>query len=132
MVQLTTIQGGASGIGLAVTHALHRLGANVYVADFVDKVPSNFPSSTEKSIIHFSGSCDISKREDCKKFIESIPGRLDGMVNCAGIAQNEGQMASDELFHRTIAVNLIGTVRILSTLVSPMSILQESDSDKRC
>jgi len=109
------IQGAASGIGLATAQALHRLGANVYVADFVNEPPANFPSSTEKSIVQFTGSCDISKREDCKKFIDSIPGRLDGMVNCAAIARHEGQMASDELFHRTIAVNLIGTVRLIST-----------------
>lgn len=121
LIQLTTIQGGASGIGLALTCALHRLGANVYVADFVDKVPSSFPSSTEKTVVHFTGSCDVSKRADCKRFIDSIPGRLDGMVNCAGIAQNEGQMASEELFHRTIAVNLIGTVRLLSNLLLPIS-----------
>jgi short-subunit dehydrogenase involved in D-alanine esterification of teichoic acids len=49
------------------------------------------------------------------------------MVNCAGIARNEGQIASDELFHRTIAVNLIGTVRLLF-----IATIGQGDANKLC
>lgn len=41
------------------------------------------------------------------------------MVNCAGIATHEGKIASDELWARTIAVNLTGTVRFLSIVSFP-------------
>ncbi|KAL6241491.1 hypothetical protein RBB50_011514 [Rhinocladiella similis] len=119
--QTIAVTGGASGIGLATVKALHRLGANVYVGDYVDKVPADFPSSTEQSTVKFFGGTDISKREDCHKFINSIPGRLDGMVNCAGIATHEGKIASDELWARTIAVNLTGTWNMSTEAVLRMS-----------
>ena len=89
----------------------------------MDKAPADFPNSTDQSTVQFLGGIDISKREDCHKFISSIPGRLDGMVNCAGIARQEGKIASDDLWARTLAVNLTGTVCYLSTISFPWGIM---------
>lgn len=58
---------------------------------------------------HFVGGVDVRSREACKKFIESVPGRLDGLVNSAGVTLAEGRVASDDIFDRTMAINVKGT-----------------------
>lgn len=100
-----TFQGGGSGIGLATTLALLNAGANVHVADVV-QAPKELEGQAN---LYYDGNCDITKRESCKKFIDSIPGNLDGLVNCAGICPVEGKMAPDELFARIMSINVTGS-----------------------
>lgn len=59
--------------------------------------------------VHFTAGCDVSKRQACTDFINSIPGRLDGLLNVAGITLTEGKIATDEVFQKVMAVNLTGT-----------------------
>lgn len=99
------IQGGCSGIGLATTQALLNAGATVYIADVI-KTPAELEC---KANLHVDGKCDITSREACKRFIDSIPGNLDGLVNCAGICPVEGKMADDELFARIMSINVTGS-----------------------
>ncbi|KIV97663.1 hypothetical protein PV10_01380 [Exophiala mesophila] len=98
------ITGGCSGIGLATTQALLNAGATVYIADVL-KAPQELEG---KANVHVN-KCDITSREACKTFIDSIPGNLDGLVNCAGICPVEGKMASDELFERIMSINVTGS-----------------------
>jgi NAD(P)-dependent dehydrogenase (short-subunit alcohol dehydrogenase family) len=115
---LTTRQGGASGMGLALTIALANLGASVHVADFAKQLPAELANL---SSVNFSGGIDVADRPACKKFIAGIPGRLDGLVNCAGICPAEGKMASDELFARIMAVNSTGTWNMGTEAIIRMS-----------
>jgi NAD(P)-dependent dehydrogenase (short-subunit alcohol dehydrogenase family) len=84
---------------------LLNAGASVYVAD-IAKCP---PELQSESKLHYKDNCDITSREACKAFINSIAGRLDALVNCAGICPHEGKMASDELFARIMAINVTGS-----------------------
>lgn len=93
-------------MGLSLTIALANLGASVHVADFATQPPVQL---SNLSTVFFSGGLDVADRSACKNFINGIPGRLDGLVNCAGICPAEGKMASDELFARIMAVNSTGT-----------------------
>ncbi|KAJ9636487.1 hypothetical protein H2204_005320 [Knufia peltigerae] len=117
------ITGGGSGIGLATTRALLNAGATVYVADVI-KAP---PELEGQANLHYDGNCDITKRECCKKFIESIAGNLDGLVNCAGICPVEGKMASDDLFARIMAINVTGSWNMGTEAIQKM-IQQKSRS----
>jgi NAD(P)-dependent dehydrogenase (short-subunit alcohol dehydrogenase family) len=58
--------------------------------------------------LHFTGRCDITKREACRQFLDSIPGRLDGLVNCAGVCPWEGKLPPDEIYRVNIEVNVTG------------------------
>ena len=111
------VTGGGSGIGLAITQALLNAGATVYVAD-VNEKPAALKDN--QSLIYHS-SCDITKRESCKAFIDSITGNLDGLVNCAGICPYEGKVASDELFARIMAVNVTGSWNMGTEAILKMS-----------
>lgn len=67
------------------------------------------PELKGQANLHYDGDCDITSRARCKKFIDSIPGNLDGLINCAGICPVEGKMADDELFARIMAINVTGS-----------------------
>lgn len=100
------LQGGASGIGLALVKALASRGAQVYIADISPSPPQDLAALDN---VHFTGNCDITSRAACKSFIDAIPGRLDGLVNCAGICPAEDKIVPDELFAKIMAVNVTGS-----------------------
>ncbi|KAI3394414.1 hypothetical protein diail_2826 [Diaporthe ilicicola] len=100
------VTGGCSGIGLALVKTLLELGATVFVADIATKAPDDL---TNRDNVHFTLGCNITLRDACQDFVDSIPGRLDGLVNSAGISTWEGKIATDELYQRTMDVNVTGT-----------------------
>ncbi|KAH8881771.1 NAD(P)-binding protein [Thozetella sp. PMI_491] len=99
-------QGGCSGIGLAVAQTLLALGATVHVADIAPQAPEDLVG---RENVHLTLRCDVTKRHDCQSFFDSIPDRLDGLVNCAGISGWEGKIGTDEVYQRTMDINVTGT-----------------------
>lgn len=108
---------------MAICIALSLQGATVYAADIRAEAP---PELDNYENIHFVGGCDIISREACKAFLDSITGRLDGMVNCVGICPSEGKMASDDKFNQIMAVNVLGTWNI-----GTEAIIRMSEQDER-
>jgi len=54
---------------------------------------------------------DVSSRKDAHGFLQAVVtkfGRVDGLVNNAGICPNEGEIASDDIYDKIMAVNLKG------------------------
>lgn len=101
-----------------MTKALARKGATVYVADIARQAPPELHGETN---VHFVGDVDVSNRAACNAFIEAIPGRLDGLVNGAGICPPEGQLAPDALYQRVFAVNVTGTWNMGTEAIARMS-----------
>jgi len=103
------VTGGAGGIGLACVHHLLKHDAYVYTID-IQSSPSTALTeiSTPRLTYH---QCDISNRARCHEIVSEIiskHGRLDGLVNNAGIAPIEGELTSDELFNSISEVNIKG------------------------
>ncbi|KAK2762351.1 hypothetical protein FQN54_001361 [Arachnomyces sp. PD_36] len=115
---LKFLSGGASGIGLAVARGLSLQGASVYIADAAKESPAELQNQRN---VYYTGECDITNRGACKRFIDSIPDRLDGLVNCAGICPAEGKQPSDDVFERIMAVNTTGTWNIGTEAIRRMS-----------
>lgn len=80
------ITGASSGIGKALTYESLTYGAKVAVcARNIEKLHEHF--SKNENVFCFQA--DVSKEEDCKRFIESIIqkwGRIDVLINNAGIS----------------------------------------------
>jgi glucose 1-dehydrogenase len=106
------VTGGNSGIGKAVVLALAEEGANV-VIDYVshpeatEEIEQKIAALGERAI---GVEADVSKVADLERLVDAAVkafGRLDIMVNNAGIETRTGILDSTEAdFDKVIAVNL--------------------------
>jgi NAD(P)-dependent dehydrogenase (short-subunit alcohol dehydrogenase family) len=84
--QVVVVSGGANGIGAEVSARLASEGARVVITDL------NGAQAEAKAaaIGAFGVPCDITSPEQCDNAAQAAVekfGRLDGVVNCAGISQ---------------------------------------------
>ena len=104
------ITGGASGIGLALVEKFTTEGSNVYFIDsnglLGRQVAKEFQEKG-KSVTFLE--VDIREESQVQHAIQSIPSKLDVLINNAGIS-HIGNLASTSLadFERLFAVNVSG------------------------
>ncbi|MCC7156008.1 MAG: SDR family oxidoreductase [Bryobacterales bacterium] len=83
------VAGGAGGIGAEICRRLVSLGARVVVAD-MDRAVSQAVAGRISVDRAMGAECDITSADACERAaalaVERF-GRLDGMVNCAGISR---------------------------------------------
>jgi NAD(P)-dependent dehydrogenase (short-subunit alcohol dehydrogenase family) len=100
--RIALVTGGASGIGAAVVARFRAEGATAIAADLR-------PGEGDLAL-------DVADPASCTACIETLlarHGRLDIMVNCAGIARDIPFLDTPvEVFDQVIAVNLRGTFLI--------------------
>jgi len=107
------VTGGTSGIGAGIALALADHGAMVHaigLAAAQEELPRH-----ERVSIH---EIDVTDEQAITTVLDGID-RLAVLVNCAGIAREDGSEHESEGWDRVIAVNLTATMRI-STLARPL------------
>jgi len=105
------VTGGASGIGEACVHELVSRGATIWVADITPNPPASLAAHISSGNVHYRGGVNTGSREHCTQFMDEVvhtAGRIDGLLNNAGIGLDEGPLASDEVFEKTFNVNVRG------------------------
>ena len=109
--QVAIVTGGADGIGLHIASRLAREGARVWIADRDEEKGA---AAADQIGCRF-GAMDVADEASVIKVFETVAsdaGRLDIMVNCAGIAGPNGMKIEDvpaDGFDQTQAVNLRGS-----------------------
>jgi NAD(P)-dependent dehydrogenase (short-subunit alcohol dehydrogenase family) len=100
------VTGGARGLGWAISELIVREGGNVLIADILDEPPE--PPNDRFEFRHCDVSSSDAVRETVKRAVARF-GRLDGLVNNAGIAAT-GPFTelTEEQFDQIVAVNLKG------------------------
>lgn len=101
--KVIALTGGASGIGLAGSRAVHARGAKVSIADIdqaaLDNATSLFKDNGEDRVM--LTKLDVTDRKAVDAWIGSTIeqfGKLDGAVNCAGvIGKHHGTRKVEEL-----------------------------------
>ena len=121
--KVVLVTGGTSGIGLGTIEYLLEQGN--YEVLSVSRGDKNISLAKEKlgekanQVIFLQG--DISKEEDCKKIyneIESKYGKLDGLVNSAGIIKLGGiEEQTLEEWNNAININLTAIFLLSKTLL---------------
>lgn len=122
MSRIVLITGGNSGIGLGTAKYLLK---NDYYIITVSRNEKNINDAKEQlgdfsdRVTFLQG--DISKVEDCNRIYNEINkkyGRLDGLVNSAGITTSGGiEQESIEEWNKTLNVNLTGIFILIKTLL---------------
>jgi len=121
--KIVLVTGGASGIGFGTVEYLLEQG-NYEVISF-SRGDNNIALAKEKlgenasKVLFLKG--DVSKEEDCIKLYEEIDkkyGRLDGLVNSAGIIKLGGlEEQTLEEWNNSINVNLTSIFLLTKTLL---------------
>ena len=121
------ITGGASGLGAACARMLAGGGANVVVADVNDAAAATLCDELGSNVRFLD--VDVADAEEVQAGIALATGqfgRLDGVVNCAGIigaSRIVGKAGPHDLalFERVVRVNLIGTFNVLRLAAAAMT-----------
>lgn len=137
--QVGLITGGASGLGKETVIRLSGLGVKAIVAIDLNEFPDDLKNIHNVTCV---SNVDVTSEDDIKSVIDKIEnehGRLDFLINCAGIVMmgpvynfHTGTPHSLDSFRKIIDVNLIGTFNVtrLSIELMAKDVQHEQDPDK--
>jgi NAD(P)-dependent dehydrogenase (short-subunit alcohol dehydrogenase family) len=117
--KVAVVTGGSRGIGRAIVQALAEAGADVVIAsrklDACEAAAAEVRASTGRT--GEAVACHVGRWDDCDRLIaETLDqlGRLDVLVNNAGMSPLYESLdkVSEELYDKTLAVNLKGPFRL--------------------
>jgi NAD(P)-dependent dehydrogenase (short-subunit alcohol dehydrogenase family) len=117
--KVAVVTGGSRGLGRTLVDGLASAGADVVVAsrklDNCQRAAEEVASSTGRRALALA--CHVGKWEDCDRLIDDVVnafGRIDVLVNNAGMSPLYPSLPelSQELFDKTMAVNLRGPFRL--------------------
>lgn len=117
--RIAIVTGASRGIGAATVTRLRSAGA------FVFGLSINRPAAVA-NVWH---QCDVSSETSVREVVEDIvraAGRVDVLVNCAGIAEYGGvETTSLDMWNRVFAVNTTGAF-LMMRAVAPIMVRQRS------
>ena len=123
--RVAVVTGGSRGLGLEMSRALSRAGANVVVASRnAETCEAVAEQLTDTYGVRALGvGAHVGQWDGVEDAVETVLnefGRIDILINNAGIAPQYDSLetATELLFDKTVDVNLKGPFR-LSTLVAP-------------
>jgi len=123
--KVVLITGVSSGIGKAIAQLYADKGAHLVLAsrnlEALEKLASALKEKTSEVLIV---QTDIANSDDCKKLVSetiSIYGRIDLLINNAGISQRSLTMDTNIDVYKTIMdVNYFGTIEITKLVLNSM------------
>lgn len=123
--KIAAITGAGSGIGKAIAEVFAAQGAYVFILD----LNVTGAEAAAKEIVSKKGkakalACNVSEQVQVKDVISSIvkeTGRIDILVNCAGISHiGRLDSTSEEDFDRIFKVNVKGTYNAMAGVIDHM------------
>jgi len=111
--KVTLITGAGGGIGGGIADVFAKAGAKVYVADLELQDAQVKAEQLRKEGFNAEAvRLDVTKKEEIYAVMDMIVnenGKIDHLINCAGIAYSKPYMEStDDEFRKMLEVNLLG------------------------
>src|SRR5215212_6132547 len=121
------VTGGASGLGGATTDMIVAGGGHVVIVD-INEQTGYATAAQHGERVRFLRT-DVTNEEDVTRAVDTAVrefGRLDGVVNAAGIAVAERVLPREgpqplAHFARTIQINLVGTFNVIRLASAAMA-----------
>src|SRR5262245_26734317 len=131
------VTGGASGLGRAAAEAIVAAAGQVLLLD-VNADTGEQTAQTLGSRAKFA-QADVASEEQVKAAVDlavSAFGRLDGVVNAAGIGPAAKVLGRNgphplDLFEKTIRVNLVGTFNVIRLAAAVLAQNAANDAGER-
>lgn len=106
--------GAAGGIGSVVSEGLARAGAQVALCDLNEQplqaVKNKIEAQGGSASVHILNVLDMESIRRCVDTVADLYGRIDVLVNCAGINKREGILdVEEDTYDRIMDINLKGT-----------------------
>ena len=122
--KVALITGGANGMGESIARLFAREGAKVAIADLLERegndVVSAIKATGAEAIFVRLDVSDEPQWLDAVRAIVARYGRLDVLVNNAGISGSVPDRMSTEYFDKLMAVNARGTFLGMKTAIAVM------------
>jgi NAD(P)-dependent dehydrogenase (short-subunit alcohol dehydrogenase family) len=108
--QVAVVTGGTAGIGRAISEALADAGADVVPVSRTKELIEETNEAVDGDLVL---PTDVSERAEVEAMLETVAdhyGKINVLVNCAGIFQNEKppEEITDEDWNPVLQVNLYG------------------------
>jgi NAD(P)-dependent dehydrogenase (short-subunit alcohol dehydrogenase family) len=121
------VTGGTSGLGEATARQLHQRGARVLIVDIAAERGEALAAALGAAAAF--QKTDVTDEAEGRAAVAGARerfGRLDGLVNCAGIALGERVIGKTgphrlDVFTRCIEINLIGTFNMIRLAAAAMA-----------
>ncbi len=121
------VTGGGSGLGAAVARMVVDAGGKVVIVDL--NAEAGMAMVSDLGAAARFCRADVTQEADGRAAIDlavSVFGRLDALVNCAGIAPGEKILGREgphrlDSFARAVTVNLVGTFNMLRLAAEAMA-----------
>jgi len=131
------VTGAGSGLGAAVARRLVAEGGRVVIADVNAEAGAAVAAELGEAA-RFQPT-DVTSEADGEAAVAAASaafGRLDGLINCAGIAPGEKVLGRDgphalSTFARAVSINLIGTFNMLRLAASTIAKMPAGDDGER-
>lgn len=107
--RVAVVSGASRGIGAAIANAYVKAGARVTAIARTAQKPAELEAGVSYR------SCDVTAEGQFEKVAEQVfesEGRLDILVNAAGISVPQGELVEAERFERTLDTNLRAVYRL--------------------
>lgn len=123
--KVVLLTGAAGGIGMELAKGMAGVGAAMCNCDInrkhLEELDKEIKDEGGKSFSYIMDVTDKKSVQDCVDAIIREHGRIDVLINCAGINKREGFMdVTEETYDRIMAINLKGVFLVTQAVVPHM------------
>lgn len=130
--QQIIVTGGAQGIGLGIARVCAEHGARIFLLDQQGEKAQAAAAGLPGRAAHQGVACDVTNPADRRRAIEQVrqssDGRIDVLVNNAGITHVQRAEEMDEKRWRDVIEVNLNAVMFMSRDVAPVMLEQRSGS----